>query len=51
LGRVSVAGLVCLRPDARGRLFYRVRIHRRRTGERRGMSEADYAGLMAAAHH
>jgi DDE superfamily endonuclease len=50
LGRVSVAGLVCLRPDARGRLFYRVRIHRGRTGERRSMSEADYAGLMAAAH-
>ena len=48
---MSVAGLVCLRPDARGRLFYRVRIHPGRTGERRSMSEADYAGLMAAAHH
>ena len=49
-GRVSVAGLVCLRPGARGRLFYRVRIHRGRKGERRSMSEADYAGLIAAAH-
>jgi len=48
-GRVSVAGLVCLKPGARGRLFYRVRIHRGRKGERRSMSEADYAGLIAAA--
>jgi len=49
-GRVSIAGLVCLRPDERGRLFYRMRIHRGRKGERRSMSEADYAGLIAAAH-
>jgi DDE superfamily endonuclease len=50
-GRVSVAGLVCLRPGARGHLFYRIRVHRGRKGERRSMSEADYAGLIAAAHH
>jgi putative transposase len=50
-GRVSVAGLVCLKPDARSRLFYRMRVHRGRKGERRSMSEADYAGLIAAAHH
>ena len=50
-GRVSVAGLVCLRPGARGHLFYRVRIHRGRKGERRSMSEADYAGLITAAHN
>jgi hypothetical protein len=49
-GRVSVAGLVCLKPGARGRLFYRLRIHRGRKGERRSMSEDDYAGLIAAAH-
>jgi hypothetical protein len=49
-GRVSVAGLVCLKPGARGHLFYRVRIHRGRKGERRSMSEDDYAGLIAAAH-
>ena len=49
-GRVSVAGLVCLKPGARGHLFYRVRIHRGRKGERRSMSEADYAGLITAAH-
>ena len=49
-GRVSVAALVCLKPGSRGRLFYRVRVHRGRKGERRSMSEADYAGLITAAH-
>ena len=49
-GRVSAAGLVCLKAGARGHLFYRVRIHRGRKGERRSMSEADYAGLITAAH-
>ena len=49
-GRVSVAGLVCLRPGARGHVFYRVRIHRGRKGERRSMSEPDYADLITAAH-
>ena len=49
-GRVSVAGLVCLRPGVRARLFYRTRVHHGRKGERRSMSEADYAGLITAAH-
>src|ERR1019366_4248435 len=49
-GRVSAAGLVCLRPGTRSRLFYRMRVHRGRKGERRSMSEADYAGLITAAH-
>lgn len=49
-GRVSVAGLVCLKPGERSRLFCRARVHRGRKGERRSMSEADYAGLIAAAH-
>ena len=49
-GRVSAAGLVCLNAGARGHLFYRVRVHRGRKGERRSMSEADYAGLITAAH-
>ena len=48
--RVSVAGLACLKADAPGRLFYRTRIHRGRRGERRSMSEADYADPIAAAH-
>ena len=49
-GRVSVAGLACLKAGEPGRLFYRMRIHRGRKGERRSMSEADYAELIAAAH-
>ena len=49
-GRVSVAGLACLRPGSPGRFFYRLRVHRRRKGERRSMSEADYAELITAAH-
>lgn len=50
-GRVSTAGLVCVKPGHRGHLFYRVRIHRGRKGERRSLSEADYAALITAAHH
>ncbi len=50
-GRVWVAGLVCLRPGARSRMFYRLRVHRGRKGERRSMSEADYAQLVTAAHN
>jgi DDE superfamily endonuclease len=49
-GRVSMAALVCYRPGCRARLFYRILVHRRRRGERRSFSEADYAGLIAAAH-
>ncbi len=49
-GRVSVAGLACYKPGARSRFFYRARAHRGRKGERRSMSEADYAGLVTAAH-
>ncbi len=49
-GRVSVAGLACLKTGSPGRFFYRLRVHRGRKGERRSMSEADYAGLIAAAH-
>jgi putative transposase len=50
-GRIPVAGLACYKPGARSRLFYRVRTHRGRKGERRSMSEADYASLVTAAHH
>src|SRR3954452_7255661 len=49
-GRVSMAALVCYRPGCRGRLFYRILVHRRRRGERRSFSEEDYAALVAAAH-
>ena len=50
-GRVSVAGLACLKPGEPSRFFFRLRLHRGRKGERRSMSEADYAALVTAAHH
>lgn len=49
-GRVSVAGLVCLRPARRPRLIYRTLTHRGRKGERRSFAETDYAALLDAAH-
>jgi putative transposase len=39
-GRLSVAGLACLKPGRPGRFFYRLRVHRRRKGERQSLSEA-----------
>ena len=50
-GRVSVVGLACYKPGARSRLFYRARTHRGRKGERRSLSQADYASLVTAAHN
>ena len=49
-GRVSVAGLVCVRPGRRPRLIYRALTHRGRKGERRSFAETDYAALLDAAH-
>jgi transposase len=49
-GRISIAGVVADRPDQRGHLYYRVVIHRGRKGERRSISEAQYAALLTAAH-
>jgi hypothetical protein len=49
-GRVSAAGMTCYKPGTRSRFFYRIRIHTGRKGERRSMPEADYAGLITAAH-
>jgi DDE superfamily endonuclease len=50
-GRMSVAGMACLKPGQPGRFFYRLHVHRRRKGERPSLSEADYADLITAAHH
>jgi hypothetical protein len=50
-GKVSVAGMACYQPGARSRFFYRARTHYGRKGERRSMSEADYADLVTAAHN
>jgi transposase len=49
-GRISVAGLACLKAGQPGRFFYRMQGHRLRPGTRRAMSEADYASLITAAH-
>lgn len=42
--------MACLKLGQPGRFFYRVRVHRRRKGDRASMSEADYAALVTAAH-
>jgi len=49
-GRFSIAGLVCLKPGARGRLMYRTIVHRARKGERRSFAETDYIALIDTAH-
>jgi hypothetical protein len=47
-GRLSVAGLACLKPGQPGRFFYRRHVHRGRKGERPSLGEADYAALITA---
>jgi hypothetical protein len=53
-GRISVAGLFCVHPDInsqeRTHLLYRIKIHRKRKGERNSFAETDYAALLDAAH-
>jgi hypothetical protein len=49
-GRISIAGLLAYRPGHRGHFYYRLVVHRGRRGERRSLSEADYAALLSAAH-
>ena len=52
-GRVSMAGLVCTRPDqprCDPRLVYRIRTYHGRKGEAKGFAEADYAALLDSAH-
>ena len=49
-GRVSIAGLVCLKPGHRGRLMWRTRPHRGRAGERGSFSEDDYIAFLDQAH-
>ena len=49
-GRVSVAGLLCVKPGLRTRLVYRVITHHGRKSEKKGFREADFARLLDAAH-
>jgi putative transposase len=50
-GRVSVAGLICIKPGKRTRLIYRTITYRRRKGEKKGFGVADFQALLRAAHH
>nr|WP_229686859.1 transposase [Longimycelium tulufanense] len=49
-GSVSVAGVVCFRPGARPRFFYRLRLWRGREGERRSFAWTDYRDLILWVH-
>ncbi|MFF4795639.1 transposase [Streptomyces sp. NPDC001276] len=49
-GRVSVAGLIAMRPGSRTRLCHRLRLHTGRKGERRSLSEDDYIRLIDGMH-
>ena len=49
--RVSLAALLCIKPGQRPRLIYRVhRARQRRGDQRKGVTEADCAALLDAAH-
>jgi hypothetical protein len=49
--RLSLAALMATKPGSRPRLIYRTHPgHRRRLGGRKGLTEADYAALLDAAH-
>ena len=50
-GRVSLTGIVCLRPGHRGRFVWRTITHHGRTSERSSFTEADYAALLDQLHH
>jgi hypothetical protein len=49
-GRVSIAGLICVKPGERTRLVYRTITHHGRKNEKKGFRETDYAALLDAAH-
>src|SRR4249919_1720720 len=49
-GRVSIAGVACYRPGDRPHLSCQLRIYRRRKGEPKGFTWADYRDLIISAH-
>ncbi|MER6434383.1 transposase [Streptomyces sp900105245] len=49
-GRLSVAGLIALRPGSRTRLCHRLRTHAAGKGTRRRMSEQDFVALVGGVH-
>lgn len=49
-GRLSVAGLIAMRPNSRTRLCHRLRTHPAGKGKRRSMSERDFIALIDGVH-
>jgi transposase len=49
-GRVSVAGLVCIKPGRRTRLIYRTIVYHGRKNEPKGFKAGDFKRLLEAAH-
>jgi len=49
-GRVSIAGVACYRPGDRPHLYYHLLAYRRRKGEPKGFTWADYRDLIIATH-
>lgn len=49
-GRVSMAGLIVVRPGLRTRLSYRIHVYHGRKRETKGLGEADYQRLRCAVH-
>jgi hypothetical protein len=49
-GRVSIAGVACYRPGDRPHLSCQLRVYRRRKGEAKGFTWADYRDLILATH-
>nr|WP_189788431.1 transposase [Streptomyces capitiformicae] len=49
-GRLSVAGLIAMRPGSRTRLCHRLRTHSAGKGKRRSMGERDFIALIDGTH-
>ena len=49
-GRVSLAGMIAIKPGARTHMIYRTIVHHGRKNERPGFRERDFACLLDAAH-
>ncbi|MFI1840275.1 hypothetical protein ACH433_45175 [Streptomyces olivaceoviridis] len=49
-GRLSVAGLIAVRPGSRTRLCHRLRTHRAGSSARRSMGERDVVALIDGVH-
>ncbi|GAA4227026.1 hypothetical protein FHR32_002472 [Streptosporangium album] len=49
-GRVSIAGLLCVKPGERTRLIYRTTVYHGRKHEPKGFGSADFAALLTDAH-